>query len=64
MILFIAPVGVALAHRRPKQPAPYPHLSMWRLLGGEVITGLQNPLALGTTSRTRRRSTREGTPRC
>jgi hypothetical protein len=42
MILFVAPVGVALAQRQPKQPAPYQHLSMWRLLGGELITGLRN----------------------
>lgn len=48
MILFVAPVGVALAHRQPRQPAPYQHLSMWRLLGGELITGLQN---LGRWSR-------------
>ncbi len=42
MILFAAPVGVALAHRQPTRPAPYQHLSMWRLLGGELINGLQN----------------------
>ena len=42
MILFVAPVGVAVAHRQPKQPAPYQHLSMWRLLGGEVLAGFQN----------------------
>ena len=42
MILFAAPVGVALAQRQPKQPAPYEHLSIWRLLGGELVAGLQD----------------------
>jgi hypothetical protein len=42
MILFVVPIGVALADHRPTPPPPYRHLSTWRLLGGEFIDGLQS----------------------
>ncbi len=38
MILFAAPIGIAAASRRP---APYQHVSMWRLLGGELVAALK-----------------------
>ncbi len=41
MILFVVPTSVALANRPPRPPAPLRHISLWRLLGGEVVHGVR-----------------------
>ena len=39
MILFVVPTSVALANRPPRPPALFLHISIWRLVGGEIADG-------------------------
>ncbi len=57
MILFVVPTSVALANRPPRPPALFSHISIWRLVGGEIADGFKR---LWTAVRKIRRSSQRG----